>query len=86
MFNRISQIAAILMMVSTIASASPAPIEAQLANVIAENRNSSCLGPDGCSGRPIVSPDDSVQSSGASFAFITSPSIIVVAVAAAGLL
>ncbi|KAI0628979.1 hypothetical protein C8Q77DRAFT_1161597 [Trametes polyzona] len=66
----------------TLVSASPAPIDPIQANVIAENRNMACAGPQGCAGANGVI--DAASSSGASV--VLSPAIhtVVLGAAAAG--
>ncbi|KAI0767087.1 hypothetical protein C8Q74DRAFT_1369935 [Fomes fomentarius] len=68
----------------SLATASPTPIDSQLANVLAENRNAACSGPGGCLlGNGTVAAD---TISGASRSAALSSGAVVLAVAVAGLL
>ncbi|KAI0747674.1 hypothetical protein C8Q80DRAFT_1168037 [Daedaleopsis nitida] len=68
----------------SLVAASPAPIDVQLANVIAENHNAACSGPNGCLGADGAVAVDTT--SGASRTAVFSSGALAAAVAVAGLL
>ncbi|KAI0359639.1 hypothetical protein OH77DRAFT_1420182 [Trametes cingulata] len=67
---------------TTLVSASPAPIDPLQVNVIAENRNMGCSGPQGCAGANATI--NTANTSGASPALGATSQMVVLSVAAAG--
>ncbi|KAI0332979.1 hypothetical protein GY45DRAFT_1320241 [Cubamyces sp. BRFM 1775] len=64
-------------------SASPAPIDPQQANVIAENHNAACSGPAGCVGAN-GTLEDASSTSGAALSLSLTSGALTFSVAAAG--
>ncbi|KAI0368954.1 hypothetical protein BV20DRAFT_968424 [Pilatotrama ljubarskyi] len=71
-----------LLLLATLVSASPAPIDPLQANVIAENRNMGCSGPQGCAAANAAI--DTATTSGAAPALGATSQMVVLSVAAAG--
>ncbi|RPD57764.1 hypothetical protein L226DRAFT_573540 [Lentinus tigrinus ALCF2SS1-7] len=74
----------IFLSLAYLAAASPAPIDPQQANVIAESHNAACSGPQGCVGANGTVAVETT--SGASRSVAVSSGALVAAVALAGLL
>ncbi|KAL1941457.1 hypothetical protein VTO73DRAFT_7274 [Trametes versicolor] len=83
MYARVIQTLTLVFAVSfTLVSASPAPIDPQQANVIAQNNNIACSGPEGCAG--INGTIDAVSNSGALPALGSASQVVAFSAAAVG--
>ncbi|KAI0645244.1 hypothetical protein C8Q79DRAFT_1119958 [Trametes meyenii] len=83
MYARAIQTLTLLLAVSfSLVSATPAPIDPQQANVIAENHNVACSGPQGCAG--VNGTIDASSNSATSPILTTASRAIVVGAATAG--
>ncbi|KAI0776277.1 hypothetical protein BD413DRAFT_610944 [Trametes elegans] len=83
MYARAIQTLTLILAVSfSFGSASPAPIDAKQANVIAENSNLGCSGPQGCAG--VNGTINTSSNSGASPALVAVSPVLVLGVATAG--